>query len=114
MKRLSLILAALAMAVAPLRLPAQGCILSNVVSEQACAPGSCANKDCCRNAKKNTATAAQSLAKADAASQLIAPLPARVALFQPRPYAPQQFVHTSRTLGRHSPPRLALLCTFLI
>ena len=114
MKHLSLILAVVAMAIAPLRLPAQSCILSNIASEQACAPGSCANKACCRNAKKNTAPAPQALAKAEAASQLIAPLPATVTLLLPRPVVAQQFPHANRTLGGHSPPRLALLCTFLI
>jgi hypothetical protein len=114
MKHLSLILAGVAVAIAPLRLPAQNCILSNIASEQACAPGSCANKECCRKAKNNTAAAAQPLAKADAVSQLIAPLPATVALLLPRPHAPQQFVYISRALGGYSPPRLALLCTFLI
>ncbi len=114
MKRLTLIFATLAIAIAPLRLPAQSCVLSNVVSEQACAPGSCANKKCCRDAKKNTASAAQTMAKADATSQLIAPLPAKAALVLPSPRAKQQFAYAKRTMGSHSPPRLALLCTFLI
>ena len=114
MKRLGLILAGLAMAIAPLQLPAQSCVLSNIASEQACAPDSCANKVCCRDATKNTATAAQPLTTAAAAAQMIAPLPATVAIFLPSPRAPQQFVYASRMLGGHSPPRLALLCTFLI
>ena len=114
MKRLTLILALVAMPITTLRLPAQSCILSTVVSEQACQPGSCANKVCCRDAEKNTATAGQPLGKADAASQPLAPGPAPIAFSFSVPQVLHTFRRASRTLNGQARPAPALLCTFLI
>jgi hypothetical protein len=64
---------------------------------------------------KNTASASQPLAKADSGQQLSAACFATVALPYPNCKAgTQQFrVHVTSLLA-HSPPQLALLCTFLI
>src|SRR6266446_7197664 len=105
---------AAALFTAPVGLAARSCILINAPSQKACQPTCCANKTCCATSPKNTAPESQPLAKADSGQQLSAtcfaaalPLPscevgAEQSRFQPA--APLA----------NSPPRLVLLCTFLI
>jgi len=104
-----------ALCTAPMANTARSCILSSAPVQQACKPGCCANKTCCATSSKNTAPASQPLAKADSGQQLSATCFAPVALpFSSCEAGTQQFrVHVT-ALSAHSPPRLALLCTFLI
>src|SRR4051794_19254248 len=43
----------------------QSCILSSAPAEQACKPGSCANKTCCATSSEHKSTSTHQLAKAD-------------------------------------------------
>jgi hypothetical protein len=106
---------AVALVGAPMGSIARSCILVNAPSQKACEPGCCANKTCCATSPKNTAPAPQPLAKADSGQQLSATCFAPVALPYPNCEAgTQQFRFRVTALSAHSPPQLALLCTFLI
>jgi hypothetical protein len=106
---------ALAMSIAPLRLPAAACILSNAPSHQACQPDCCANKTCCAVSKKNTGPVSQTQTQSAAAKQqVIGLVPAAPAIdsnilsFAARP------VRTNSPIRAHSPPPLAATCIRLI
>jgi hypothetical protein len=106
---------AVALVAAPMGSAARSCILVNAPSQKACQPGCCANKTCCATSPKNTAPASQPLAKADSAQQLSATCFAPVALPYPNcEVGSEQFRPHIASLPAHSPPQLALLCTFLI
>jgi hypothetical protein len=106
---------AVALVAAPVGSAARSCILVNAPSQKACQPSCCANKTCCATSSKNTAPASQPLAKTDAGQQLSATCSATATL----PLAScdagtEQFRLHTTSLSAHSPPQLALLCTFLI
>jgi hypothetical protein len=106
---------AVAVVAAPIGSAARSCILVNAASQKACQPSCCANKTCCATSSKNTAPASQPLAKTDAGQQLSATCSATATL----PLAncdagTEQFRLHVTSLSAHSPPQLALLCTFLI
>jgi hypothetical protein len=106
---------AVALVGAPMGSIARSCILVNAPSQKACQPGCCANKTCCATSPKNTAPASQPLAKADSGQQLSATCFATAALpFSSCDAGTQQFRVHAASLSAHSPPQLALLCTFLI
>ena len=116
---LSRIIVSMAMAIALLAAPvgvtARSCILVNAPSQNACQPNCCANKTCCATSPKNTAAPSQPLAKADSGQQLSA-ISSATATLRLASYnaGTEQFRFHAASLSAHSPPRLALLCTFLI
>ncbi len=115
-KQLTLALALVAaLSVGALRLPAQSCLLSNSASEKACHPGCCANKTCCATSARNTAAPSQPLAKSSVTHELSAVV-AQVTptLLPDQGSATKLAVRSQAQSAAHSPPRLALFCTFLI
>jgi len=101
-------------AAAPLGISAPSCILSNVRSEKACQPGSCANKACCATSSKHTGTDPQPLAKTDLPSQPdLAGTVATVAIARSEATLDRQFF-VPRAPSCALAPQLAVLCTFLI
>jgi hypothetical protein len=105
---------ATALFMAPVGLAARSCILSSAPSQKACQPGCCANKTCCATSPKNTAPPSQPLAKADYGQQLSAICFAAALPLSSHEVGAQQFRFQATTPLENSPPRLALLCTFLI
>jgi hypothetical protein len=106
---------AIALVIAPVRLPAASCILSNSPSEKACMPGCCANKTCCKSSQKNTSPPVQPLVKAGSGLQNIVNLPSTaVVLMLPQTAANQPPVFSSAEWTAHSPAPLALICIRLI
>src|SRR5258705_381942 len=57
---------------APVGLGARSCILSSAPVQQACKPGSCANKICCATSKQHKSSTTQPLAKSDSNYQVSA------------------------------------------
>jgi hypothetical protein len=106
---------AVALVAAPIGSAARSCMLVNAPSQKACQPSCCANKTCCATSPKNTAAPSQPLAKADSAQQLSVICFVPVALpFSSYEAGAEQFRFHVTSLSAHSPPQLALLCTFLI
>jgi hypothetical protein len=105
---------AAALFTAPVGLAARSCILTNAPSQKACQPGCCANKTCCATSPKNTAPPSQPLAKADPGQQLSATCFAAALPLSSREVRAEQFRFQPAAPLANSPPRLALLCTFLI
>jgi hypothetical protein len=105
----------LAMAIAPLRLPAASCILSNAPSPDGCRPNCCANKTCCAVSKKNTTPVSQPLYKSGDLSQhpvigfVSVPVIDSIA-----EVAFTQLARRSISVRAHSPPPLAASCICLI
>ncbi|PYK14956.1 MAG: hypothetical protein DME55_14315 [Verrucomicrobia bacterium] len=113
---LSRIIVSMAMAAAvftaPVGLATRSCILS---SAPTASPSSCcANKTCCATSPKNTAPASQPLAKGDSSQQLKATGFVTVLSFSSCENGTAQFRLEATASSAISPPRLALLCTFLI
>jgi len=106
---------AAALFTAPVGLVARSCILSSVPSQKACQPSCCANKTCCATSPKNTASPSQPLAKADSGQQLSATCFGAALSLSSCEIGAEQFRCQAASPSTHSPPpRLALLCTFLI
>jgi hypothetical protein len=105
---------AAALFTAPVGFAARSCILSNASSQKACQPSCCANKTCCATSPKNTAPPSQPLAKADSGQQLSAICFAAALPLSSREAGAEQFRFQATAPLTNSPPRLALLCTFLI
>jgi hypothetical protein len=105
---------AAALFMAPVGLAARSCILTNAPSQKACQPSCCANKTCCATSPKNTAPPSQPLAKADSSQQLNAACFAVALPFSNCETGAEQFRFQETAPSANSPPRLALLCTFLI
>jgi len=99
---------------APVGFAARSCILSNASSQKACQPSCCANKTCCATSPKNTAPPSQPLAKTDSSQQLNAACFAVALPFSNYEIGAEQFRLQAAAPLANSPPRLALLCTFLI
>jgi hypothetical protein len=115
---LSRIIISMAMAAAlftaPVGFAARSCILTNATSQKACQGSCCANKKCCATSPKNTAPPSQPLAKADSSQQLKATGFVTALSFSSCEAGSEQFRLEARAPSASSPPRLALLCTFLI
>jgi hypothetical protein len=105
---------ATALFTAPVGLAARSCILNNAPSQKACQPGCCANKTCCVTSPKNTAPPSQPLAKADSGQQLSATCFVAAVPLPSCEVGAEQFRFQAAAPSANSPPRLALLCTFLI
>ena len=106
---------AIALFLAPARLSAATCILSNTASEKACDAGCCANKTCCETSQKNTAPPVQPLAKSGSNQQNTVALPATVVVALLN-YAPttEPPISLGAEWTAHSPAPLALICIRLI
>jgi len=103
-----------AMTVAPLRMPAASCVLSNAPSREACKSKCCANKTCCAVSRKNTSAASQPLSQSVSAKQQVIgfisiPLVGSHALA-----AAAEPICASAPMRAHSPPPLAATCIRLI
>jgi hypothetical protein len=110
-----LITVVLAMAVAPLRLPAASCILSNAPSPKACKMKCCANKTCCAVSEKNTGPASQPLAQHTVVKQPVIALFAAVpASFLVQSLRFDRVACESGLVRAHAPPPLAATCIRLI
>ena len=103
-----------ALAAAPLRGSVRSCIIYDAPLQKSCKMDCCANKKCCATSPKKTAPASQPLAKTDAAQQLPLSLPvASVGILPAR--SEHKHVRVGHLIApAHSPPQLAVLCTFLI
>jgi len=99
---------------ATVRLPAAPCIVTNTPGPKACQPGCCANKACCATSHQRTGPPVQPLAKSGLDQQNFTALPATTApLLTLSITRESKFVSHAEPVA-HSPPRLSLLCTFLI
>ena len=105
---------AAALFTAPVGLAARSCILSSTPSQKACQSSCCANKTCCATSPKNTAPPSQPLAKADSGQQLSAACFVAAVPLPSCEVGAEQFRFQAAAPSANSPPRLALLCTFLI
>jgi hypothetical protein len=99
---------------ASVRLPAAPCIVTNTPGPKACQPGCCANKACCATSHERTGPPVQPLAKSGLDQPNFAALPVTIG-----PLLTLSITRESRIVFHaepvaHSPPRLPLLCTFLI
>jgi hypothetical protein len=104
-----------ALITAPVTVTARACILSSAPEQQACKPDSCANKTCCATSSEHKSTPAHPLAKADSSYDVNAASVALLVIVPPSPeVASQKFLLSNMSVGRHSPPTLAVLCAFLI
>jgi hypothetical protein len=100
---------------APMGLTARSCILSSAPAQQACKPGSCANKTCCATSSEHKSTQAHPLAKADSSYDVnTASVALPLTILSSVEVASQNFLLSNATVGGHSPPTLAVLCAFLI
>jgi len=98
---------------APLRGSARSCIIYDTPVQKACQPACCA-KVCCATAPKKTTPASQPLAKSVATHELSATPAPVIAGGLPTAPERQHVAPVGSAYGGISPPRLALLCTFLI
>jgi hypothetical protein len=106
---------AAAMLVAPMRLPAPACILTNMPSEKACSAQCCANKACCQTSQKRTSPPLQPLATVGLQQQNIAALPAVIAVTEvPGLSIDRSGTSLSLKTSTSHPPTLALICIRLI
>jgi len=106
---------ATALFVAPMRVSAAACILSNAPSEKMCQPDCCANKACCETSHERTGPSVQPLAKAGSDYKSIATnAPAVAAAPATQLTATKLLVLLSAECVAHSPPPLALICIRLI
>jgi hypothetical protein len=115
---LSRIILSMAMATAlftaPMGLTAQSCILSSAPEQQACRPGSCANKACCATSSEHKSTPSHPLTKADSSYKVNATFIA-LSVVAPSPESgAQRFAVYNAESSAHSPPTLALICIRLI
>jgi len=99
---------------ATVRLPAAPCIVTNTPGPKACQPGCCANKACCATSHQRTGPPVQPLAKSGLDQQDFAALPAAAAPLLTLSSSSESKVVFLTEPSAHSPPRLSLLCTFLI
>jgi len=105
---------AAALFTAPVGLAARSCILYSAPSQKACQSSCCANKTCCAISPKNTAPQSQPLAKGDSSQQLKATGFVAALSFSSYEAGAEQLRLEATAPSANSPPRLALLCTFLI
>jgi hypothetical protein len=105
---------AAALFTAPMGVAARSCILSNAPNQKACQPSCCANKTCCITSPKNTAPSSEPLAKGDSSQQLKATSSVTALPLSNCEAGSRQLRFGVITPPVNSPPRLALLCIFLI
>ena len=105
---------ATAIVVSPVGLASRSCILTSAPAEQACKPACCANKTCCVTANEHKSTPTQPLAKDDSTQQLKATGFVTALSFSSFEVGAEQFRFQAAAPLSNAPPRLALLCTFLI
>jgi len=109
------VVAAAAMLVTPIGSAARSCILVNAPSQTACQPRCCANMTCCITSSKNTAPSSQPLAKNASSHETNAICaPSVFAVLQHQSWENWSRCQIDGTSTALSPPRLPLLCTFLI
>ena len=109
------LLLAMTIVLAPARLSARPCVLSNVPSEKACEISCCANKTCCATSPKNTSAPSQPLAKSHSIAKLDAASAATlISILPSHTTGTEQFSHFFASYYAHSPPTLALICIRLI
>jgi hypothetical protein len=116
---LSRIIVSLAMTAAlftaPMVVAGRSCILSSAPVQQACKPGSCANKSCCATSSEHKSIPAHHLAKTDSSHDVNAAFVASVVTVSPSSdVGSQKFLLSNAPVVEHSPPTLAVLCSFLI
>jgi hypothetical protein len=99
---------------ASVRLPAAPCIVTNTPGPKACEPGCCKNKKCCETSHERTGPASQPLAKAGLDQQNLVPLALPISAPSLLSLPNEKQVASYAEPTTHSPPRLPLLCTFLI
>jgi hypothetical protein len=100
---------------APAGFASRSCILSSAPAEQACKPRSCANKICCATSSEHKSTSTQQLAKADSGYDVNAAFVASAVKTPQRPeVGSQKLLLSNASVVAHSPPALAVLCSFLI
>ena len=99
---------------ATVRLPVSPCFVTNTPAPKACEPGCCGNKTCCATSHERTGPPVQPLAKSTIDQVSFVAVAVMIA-------APFTLAVTSEPKvvffaepTAHSPPRLPLLCTFLI
>jgi len=99
---------------APVTVTARACMLSSAPEQQACKPGSCANKTCCATSSDHKSTASHPLTKADSSYKVNATFIA-LSVVAPSPESgAQRFAVYNAESSAHSPPTLALICIRLI
>jgi hypothetical protein len=99
---------------APMGLTARSCILSSAPAQQACKPGSCANKTCCATSSDHKSTSSQPLTKADSSYKVNATSVALLVVPAIPEFGGQRFQVFNAESEAHSPPPLALICIRLI
>jgi hypothetical protein len=104
----------LALFAAPVRASARSCIIYDTPVQKACQAGCCTNQTCCATSPKNTAPVAQPLAKGSATHELNATVTPVLTGTAPSVPEYQDVTKFALDCSALSPPRLALLCTFLI
>ncbi|PYL78273.1 MAG: hypothetical protein DMF26_01225 [Verrucomicrobia bacterium] len=98
----------------PVTVTTRACILSSAPEQQACKPGSCANKTCCATSSEHKSTPSHSLTKADSSYKVNA-TPIALPLVPPSPEScAQRFTVSNNESNAHSPPTLVLICIRLI
>ena len=114
---LSRIIVSLAMIAVLFTVPmgtARSCILSSAPAQQACKPGSCANRTCCATSSEHKSSSSQPLTKADSSYKVNA-TPVALSVVPPSlESGAQRFPVSNAKCSAHSPPPLALICIRLI
>jgi hypothetical protein len=109
------VMVAIALIIAPMKLPAAACTMSSVASEKACESGCCANKACCETSQKKTPSPVQPLTKPGSDQQNIVFLPSTIAVATLQQDSTRQScVFSSANHVAHSPAPFALICIRLI
>lgn len=107
--------AAVTLVAAPIGSAARSCILLNTESQKACKPRCCANMTCCVTSPKNTAPASQPLATSSSSSDTnTITAPTEFAVLPHQLSEDRSVIRRDLAFAALSPPRLPLLCTFLI
>jgi hypothetical protein len=99
---------------APMSLAARSCIVSSAPAQQACKPGSCANKSCCATSGEHKSTPSHPLTKADSSYKVNATSIALPVVPSSPESGTQRFAVSDAESSAHSPPTLALICIRLI
>src|SRR4029077_10798595 len=90
---------------APVGFSARSCILSSAPAQQACKPGSCANKTCCATSSEHKSTPAHPLTKSNSSYELNGLSVASAVTVPPSPeVGSQKFLLSNAPVGGHSPP----------
>jgi hypothetical protein len=109
------VMVAIALIIAPMKLPAAACTMSSVASEKACESGCCANKACCATSPKKTPAPVQPLTKPGSDQQNIVFLPSTIVVATlPRAATKQSGVFSNAKNAAHLPAPFALICIRLI